>query len=351
MKAIILCFFALSCFSGFAQYFPKSQIRNIIERRFVEPYEINQYKPVHIDSYVLRKSIHDYFADKDSKLAKKGALLAFTIPKDKAASVAINAGLIYSFNKAVVIEESVKYLIKESDKYKIKDMSRPSVKYIKMSVSPYLQFDKNTLIDSEQENFLGGISYVNNIVNYEQFRNNYADKKRFTIPIKTTLSYRKDFESDLEAFQSSLVFSPQLFEINDKKELTRANWLGDKSIMDFDLKLGVEYDYRFNATEESLDGNMFRTYTQAKAQLKISERFVTSLDWQYRYVLANSTMLNNNDFSLLTFKIDYKLKFRSDQNLLESIEPTIGIIHENGENPTNGFNDQSYWALNLAIKI
>jgi len=334
-------FLILFIFSGFsinAQYFPKKQINKQIEKQTsdfgIMKIEENPLKKVNLKSYILRKSVGNYFSDKNSKLAKKGALFALTKPKGKQTSVAINGGLILSFSKTII---------------NVKDSL---IKYIRSSAAPYIQFDKNTLIDKEQSNLLMGINYTNNLIDYNKFKNKYGERKRkFNAPLKILGSYRKDYENNLEAFQSSLIFLPRMIKINDKQELTRVNWFGNRSVIDFDVNLGLEYDYRFNSNIKTLEGNLLRTYALTKIQLKASKRFIATLDWHYRYILANSTSLVNSDFSLLTFKIDYKPKFATDKNIFESIEPTIGIVYENGENPVNGFNDQSYWALVLSLKI
>ncbi|PIA79195.1 hypothetical protein BFR04_06655 [Gaetbulibacter sp. 4G1] len=325
IKILFLLIFISTVSHG--QYFPKKQMVDsiITSNKLFNEVSVEGGSYIWLNSYILRKSAQNYFADKNSKLGNKGASFVFTSPKDKASSFAINAGLIVGFNKVIIIDKEVKY--------------------IKKAILPFLQYDRNTLIDSEQSNLLTGLSAIYNMAEYYKISN----KSKFNISLKGGVTYRKDYENDVEALQSSFIFSPHFAELNDKDELI-GTWFGAKSPFDIGVNLGFEYDYRFNNDIKALNGNLFRTFSNMSAQLKASS-FTMSFGWQYRYLLANSTDFGKDSFSLITFKTEYKPKIRGNKNILDSIEPTIGIIHENGENPTNGFNDQAYWALVLELKI
>lgn len=320
-----------------------------IQKNYNKVKDTNPDSLVFATSEVLRKSIKDYFADANSKLAGKGALFTATIPKEESASYAINAGFAISFEKIIPSIQS------DTNEDNV-SVNKVTKRFTKISLSLYAQFDRNTLIDKEQNNLMGGVNVFYNFINYEDFSRKYSqNERRFNIPVKGELTFRRDYQNDIDAFQTSILVSPQFVILDKDERLVRDNWFKlrnpKKLIFDIDLKLGLEYDYRFNAENESLEGNFLRTYSLAKALLSFTEKFKTSIGWEYRQVIANSTSLDQDSFSLLSFNVDYMFKIKVNDQSLNTIEPTIGIVHENGENPTNGFNEQSYWALALSLKI
>lgn len=356
-QKIYLFFFIVSIsYCSYGQYFPNRQrekIKTEVEKNKIGFNSIisnennGKANTYYINSYVLRKSVSEYFADSNSKLANEGALFAFTFPKGKSSSSAMNIGVVYSWNKVSVVQDSILKVKSDSTLYYKKELK---IKYIKTSYSFHSQFDKNTLIDATQNNIYGGVCYIENWANYDDFDS--PTKVKFYIPIKLALDYRKDFENSIDAIQTSLIFSPQLFKLNDSNKLGKANWFGfEEAInMDLDFKVGLEYDYRFEKNNSTIEGNIFRTFSKVVGTFKLKKYFITYFSWENRYLL-NNTNFNKDSFSLLKFGLNYKIKFSNDKNIFESIEPEIGIVYENGENPINGFNDQSFWAIALSLKI
>lgn len=286
--------------------------------------------------YVLRKSIHDYFADNGSKKAKKGAILSFTDSREKGSSFAINAGFLYSFSK-VAAKDSM-------------------LLYTKRSIAPYIQYDRNSLIDEEQNNLTAGISYVQNWLDYEDIVTNRRYSRPFNIPMSLILAYRDDYENELESFQTSLVFSPQLSEIDKNDKLVKTNYFRpffkDNLVILTDTKVGLEYDYIYNNPNAGFNGNFFRAYSKVLLGVALSKNdvqyFSTSIDLQQRLAIAKPEEFGSS-FSLWTFSISYKpFPIKLDNR---NISPAISIIHQNGEDPSKGFADQSYWALSLEIAI
>ncbi|MCL6265083.1 hypothetical protein [Flagellimonas myxillae] len=334
MKHLILfvCLFAMIS-SLKAQYVTKRQFTKD-SRSFnllATPLDL-QHKRV----YIFRKSIQDYFADNGSKKAKKGAILSFTNSREKGSSFLVNAGFLYSFSK-VAANDSM-------------------LLYTKRSIAPYVQYDRNTLIDEEQNNFTTGVSYVQNWLDYEDVVTNHSDSRLFNVPIAVILAYRDDHENVLESFQSSIILSPQLSHLNKNKKLVKTSYFkpllnGTLTILT-DTKVGLEYDYVYNNPDAGFNGNFFRTYSKALLGLALSKKdtqfFSSSISLQQRYAIARPEELGNS-FSLWTFSVSYKPFPAKIDN--RDISPAISIIHQNGEDPSKGFADQSYWALSLEIAI
>lgn len=275
-----------------------------------------------------------------SKKAKKGAYVSFTNSREKGSSFAINAGLLYSFSKAV-------YEVGSEEKNPL---------YVRASLSPYIQYDRNTLIDEEQNNLTTGVSYVKNWLDYEDICVNRSDSRPFNVPMSLILAYRDDHENELESFQSSLIFSPQLSELDKNDKLVKTSYFkplcNGTLIILTDTKIGVEYDYIYNNPDAGFNGNFFRTYKKVLLGLALSEKdkqyLAASVNLQQRFALTKPDELESS-YSLFTFSISYKPRNLSYNN--RNVSPAISIIHQNGEDPSKGFADQSYWALSLEIAI
>lgn len=322
----------------FGQFFPKNQFtskKGQEEETFLFSDE-RKIKYGIKKALVLRKSIKEYNADSNSKKSQKGALFAFTKPENKSASIAINAGFQISFSKIYFIDKK-------------------EVLYTKRSFAPYVQYDKNTLIENEQDNLLIGISYVNNTTCYEYFEGKSENFKKINWLISISGSYRNDIENGLEAFQSSALLSPNFYKKNKEGKIEKTSIFKtkDSAFPKFlsSFALGAEYDYRFRTKTLDLNGNLLRFTSLTKMELKFSKKFATSLGLQYRYALANSTGLSNKHFFLKVASLDFKPYIGTGDDLFKSIQPKISLIYEDGENPTNGFNNQSYYALALSLAI
>ena len=315
-----------------AQFFPKKQYKDL---------EILREGGVVTDwsnSFVLRKSIHDYTADTGSKKAKKGALFTYTDSRDKGASFLVNSGILYSRSKTVVSSNKVPL-------------------YTQISFSPFVQFDRNTLIDKEQFNYSAGIAYTNNWLDYEEFYSAHEEERRFNVPLNLVTSYRKDRELNIESIQTSLYFTPQMNSIDKDKKLVKTGYFkplikGRLAILT-DTKLGLEHDYIYNNANAGFEGNFLRTYSKALLGMALVEKgeyyFTTAIDVQYRYALERPDSFVENSFALWTFSISWKPFPLNIDN--RNISPSVSIMHQNGEDPSKGFANQAYWAITFDITI
>ncbi|MGH1387262.1 hypothetical protein [Kordia sp.] len=286
------------------------------------------------NGFKLRKSAIDYLADNNSGETNRGALFSFTKPKGESASVLLNAAAIYTFN---FMEPKV-------------DRERKLIFYA--------QYDVNTLINEEQNNLIGGFIYKDNLLKGQN-----KDRELIKPELAFSGGLRRDFENKFDALQTKITFSLIEFDYKKKannyqpsfyrdKEKDSSNTSTNKSGWNFIgknffylINLGLEYDYRFSGVISELDGNLLRSFSQLKFSWKVFDPVVIYSDLQYRQNLWNTTGIDTSSFTFLTTGVD--LPF----SLNDNISSSVGLVYVNGENPNNGFNKQSYYAVNLSLKI
>lgn len=284
------------------------------------------------ENFHLRKSAEDFLANSTSQKGNLGAIVTYTKPKDKESSTALNLAGIYSI-----------------------DFTKPD-NYRNNKLSVYIQYDKNTLIDEEQDNLKYGLMYSDNFLSDID---NIGEKTKFRPEFSLSSSFRRDFESNFDAIQTNLIMTPLFLKNNgtllDTADNSPFDLIGKetrKFNMTYGLNLGVEYDYRFGNDLPALDGNLLRTFSQVKLNLEFFSLISASVDWQYRYSLYNSTELDKSDYSYINLSLEYIILFDStDPDKNRGIVPAVGLSYIDGENPTNGFQEQSYYALSLSLKI
>ena len=78
------------------------------------------------------------------------------------------------------------------------------------------------------------------------------------------------------------------------------------------------------------------------------ERFEFNIDWQYRNNFSESVEdLTKTEHKYLTTSFNYTF-FSTDEGKKSA---KIGLDYTNGENPTKNFEQQSFYAVSLKIKL
>ena len=281
---------------------------------------------------LLRESKNAYnFGISHLESNEKGALISLTVPKNQSPTYLINGALLYGN-----INESNK-----NDGFNSQEV--------------FIQWNRNTLIDEEQNSFSSGL-----IFNFSKVK---KENKKIFIPITLIGNYYKDFVLDQESVQFS--FTLPLIQLEWKKtDLGNVPQIRKNGIFRYNSKskvgtdknlsslkaswvpyLGMEYDYTFKSVDDSLNGSSLRTFVSIIGALVFDKRYEASLAYQYRYSLIDSSSIYNKNMHFIEALVSYI--FINSSNFL----PTIGLKYVNGQNPIEGFVDQSYLALNFSLKI
>ncbi|MDC8003011.1 hypothetical protein POV27_03050 [Aureisphaera galaxeae] len=325
MRNFVLIIFVVTFSNTFSQEIDTDTHRVSIKDTASSPMS-KARDTIYLQNFFLRKSAEDYLANSQSKQANEGAIFAFNNPKDGESSYSINASAIYAVN------------VENSDEARTQ------------AFSSYFQYDRNNLIDKEQDNMKTGIMYTDNFL----YNSKNDLEFRFKPELSLSGSFRKDYENNFDAVQINAVLTPLLYHYFSKYSFydpspglpySEIPLFG--GFFNYSMNVGFEYDYRFNGENSKFDGNLLRTFSQFKANLEFFELLSFSMDWQYRYNLWNTTGFSDSSFSFFTGKIEFITKFAK----LPTFAPSIGLVYVNGENPSVGFAKQSYYALHLSLRI
>ncbi len=271
-----------------------------------------------LDIFTLRKS----FESKNDKA--EPAIFTYTKPKDKDDSWLLNAAIGFNI--------------------------LPNTKHT-LTLDPYFEYHKNTLIDKEQDNWQTGFSF--------EWQTQNLTTKSWSPIIISAIKYNEDKIKEISSFQGNLYFTP-LFK-GKEKEL-KYFWIpnnttnfGDLFDFVFSPYVGLENENRIKTENDSLSGNIYRAYFRITSSVslfpkskKLKEKFEFNVDWQYRYNLnENVEALITNEHKYFTAGFNYVF-FTADEGKKSA---KIGIDYTNGENPTKNFEEQSYYALTLKVKL
>ncbi|QNN43893.1 hypothetical protein [Pedobacter roseus] len=271
-----------------------------------------------IDGFTLRQS----FQSKNDQA--EPAVLSFTKPKDKSASWLVNAAIGYDF-------------LKESKSV--------------LSLSPYFEFHRNTLIDKIQNNWQAGIS--------SEWQSRDLSQKKWSPIFITAFKYNEDNIKKNTSFQGNLYFTPVFKgKAKDPKYFWIPNNTSDfGNVFQFLYSpyIGLENENRIETKDENSAGSIYRALFRVTSIISLlpkdenlREKFEFNFDWQYRYDLnENIIELTQTEHNFITTSFNYTF-FRSEDGKKTS---KIGIDYTNGENPAKNFEKQSFYALSLKVKL
>lgn len=271
-----------------------------------------------IDKFTLRQS----FQSKNDKA--EPAAFTFTKPKDKDESWLLNAAI--GFN---ILESSNSVL----------------------TLAPYFEYHKNTLIDKVQDNWQAGIS--------SEWQSRDISHKKWSPIFITAIKYNEDQINKNTSFQGNIYFTP-LFKGKGKDP--KYFWIpnntsdfGNVFQFSYSPYVGFENENRIKTKKESSSGNIYRALFRVTSTIsllpkneKLKGRFEFNFDWQYRNNFSkNVSDLTTKEHKYLTTSFNYT--FLSIDEGKKSAK--IGLDYTNGENPTKNFEQQSFYAVSLKVKL
>lgn len=270
-----------------------------------------------IDRFTVRQSFQSY----DQKA--EPAILTFTKPKDKDESWLLNIAIGYNLLK-----------------------NNMSV----LSVDPYYEYHKNTLIDKKQDNWQAGVS--------SQWLTSNFTKRAWTPILITAIKYNEDKIKQITSFQGNIYFTP-LFKA---KTNAKYFWIPNNSanfgkVFQFYYSpyIGLENENRLKTEKDSTEGDIYRIFFRIASNILLFSneknpdgKFEFNVDWQYRYNIKETVKdLTKSEHKFFTTSFNYIFFSSSDGKK----SAKIGIDYTNGENPTKNFEQQSFYAVSLKFKL
>lgn len=274
------------------------------------------------EKFIKRFTLRQSFQSKNENA--EPAVFTFTKPKDKDDSWLFNVAIGYN-------------LLKNS--------------YSVLTLDPYIEYHKNTLIDKIQDNWQAGIS--------SEWQSRDISKKKWSPIFITAIKYNEDQIKKNTSFQGDFYFTP-LFK--GKAEKIKYFWIPNNTsecgnIFSFSYSpyFGFENENRIKTKEESSSGNIYRVLFRVTSTIslfpnneKLKEKFEFNFDWQYRNNFSESvSALTTKEHKYLTISFNYAF-FIADN---EKKSAYIGFDYTNGENPTKNFEKQSFYAVSLKAKF
>lgn len=274
------------------------------------------------DKFFDRLTLRQSFQSKNDKA--EPAVFTYTKPKDKNESWLLNAAIGFNILK-----------------------SNNSV----LTLDPYFEYHKNTLIDKIQDNWQAGIS--------SEWQSRDLSQKKWSPVFITAVKYNEDLIKNNTSFQGNIYFTP-LFKGKAKKP--KYFWIpnnisdfGNMFQFSYTPYVGLENENRIKTKEETSSGNIYRALFRVTSTLSLfpkNENLKGKLefyfDWQYR----NNFSENVNDLTIKEHKYittSFNYNFFSDNE--GKVFAKIGFDYTNGENPTKNFEKQSFYAVSLKVKF
>ncbi|QCX39418.1 hypothetical protein FF125_13590 [Aureibaculum algae] len=270
------------------------------------------------EQITLRKS----FQSKNDKA--EAAIVTFSKPKDKAESWLLNAAIGIN-----ILPNTTKVL----------------------TLSPYIEYHRNTLIDKEQNNLQTGLAL--------EWQLRDLSIKKWTPIFISSIKYNDDKIKKVSSFQGNYYFTPLLKgKGKNSKYFYIPNTIvdfGNAFQFTYSPYIGIENENRFSTEDLADKGSIYRAYFRVTSNIllfpsseKLKEKFEFNIDWQYRYNLEeNVENLNKSEHKYFTASFNYI--FFTTQEGKKSAK--IGFDYTNGENPSKNFEEQSFYALSLKVKL
>lgn len=270
-----------------------------------------------INRITLRKSFQSI------NVSAQPAVITYTKAKNKDASWLLNAAIGY-------------------------DLFPKSKKNLTFSL--FFEYHKNTLVDKEQENLQSGFSFEWQVL----------ENPKWTPVLISSVNYNKDQIKDISSIQGNLYATP-IFLLGvgyNPKYFWRPNTyvkFNDNIKFIYSPYIGLEHENRFSASEELNEGQIYRIYFRVYSNFsffqsndKLKDKFEIDIDWQYRNNFKeNVSSLTKSTHKYFSASFNYIFFSANDGNK----NAKIGIDYVNGENPINNFEEQSFYAVSLKIKL
>lgn len=274
------------------------------------------------DRFFDRLTLRHSFQSKNDKA--EPAVFTYTKPKDKNDSWLLNAAIGFNILK-----------------------SNNSI----LTIDPYFEYHKNTLIDKIQDNWQTGIS--------SEWQSRDLSLKKWSPIFITAIKYNEDQIKNNTSFQGNIYFTP-LFK--GKAKDPRYFWIpnntsdfGNLFQFSYTPYVGFENENRIKTKEEISSGNIYRalfrvtsTFSLFPKNEKLKGKVEFIFDWQYRNNFSeNVDELIIKEHKYLTTSFNYTFFSGNEGKTFAK----IGFEYTNGENPTKNFEQQSFYAVNLKVKL
>lgn len=274
------------------------------------------------DKFIEKFTLRQSFQSKNDKA--EPAVFTFTKPKDKDEYWLLNAAI--GFN-----------ILKSSNSV--------------LTLDPYFEYHKNTLIDKVQDNWQAGIS--------SEWQSRDLSQNKWSPIFIAAIKYNEDQIKKNTSFQGNIYFTP-LFK--GKAKDPKYFWIPNNTtdfgkVFQFSYSpyVGLENENRIKTKEESSSGNIYRALFRVTSSVtllpkneKMKGKFEFNFDWQYRNNFSESVSnLATKEHKYLTTSFNYTF-FSADEGKKSA---KIGFDYTNGENPTKNFEQQSFYAVSLKVKL
>ncbi len=274
------------------------------------------------DSFLDRFTLRQSFQSTNARA--EPAIFTFTKPKEKEASWLLNAAVGYNLlkNNSAVLR-----------------------------LNPYFEYHKNTLIDRMQNNWQVGLS--------SEWQSRDFTQKQWSPIFITAIKYNEDKIKKNTSFQGNLFFTP-LFKGKAMDPLyfwipNNTSNFGRAFQFSYTPYIGLENENRINTEIEASSGNIYRAVFRITSEVslfpqneQLRGKFMFNVDWQYRNNFRETVAdLTATEHKYFTTSFNYT--FFSDNDGSKSAK--IGLDYTNGENPTRNFEQQSFYAISLKVKL
>jgi hypothetical protein len=276
------------------------------------------------DGIKIRKAFETKTEDDD-----KAANLSFTFPKEGTNYFVINTGIGYQFGNSK----------KVSNKNKI----------FKNSFTGFFVYNRNNQIDKEQNNYKLGLS--SNQVFYTDTINTFA------IFGSNTIEYLRNYIDTSHSILITSYWYP-FSKIPNSLKLTGYSQAESRFAYNFLPQIGIEYQNKLEAEQSEIKGYDLRSFFSIGGSFLLKKK-----TYDYHDLLAKKYWTKGIELT-----ITYDGRVSIFKNIVEQdsylpmfrteliIYPTqdnkfsVGLSYNNGINPIEGIEKQTFWLLALKFK-
>jgi hypothetical protein len=274
------------------------------------------------DAFLDRFTLRQSFQSRNARA--EPAVFTFTKPKERAESWLLNAAIGYN-------------LLKSSNEV--------------LMLNSYFEYHKNTLIDRHQDNWQVGFS--------SEWQSRDFTRKQWSPIFITAIKYNEDQIKNNTSLQGNVYVTP-LFK--GKAMNPRYFWIPNNTSnfgrffqFSYTPYIGFENENRINTEIDTSSGNIYRAVFRITSEVslfpqneQLRGKFEFNVDWQYRNNFRETVAdLTEREHEYLTTSFNYT--FFSDDDGRRSAK--IGLDYTTGENPTRNFEQQSFYAVSLKVKL
>lgn len=262
----------------------------------------------------------------DRVISRKPAFMNITVPRNGDNSYLVNLAL--RFNITALFDSA--HLIR------------------KVNIYPYLEWQRNSLVDNQQNNFKYGMALNHRIYNLTNYR----------LLLETTMGANdsRNFITGVYAHQLSLYTGLA----GNRETTSPAKYFLPSSVMipvdtvnkwleyQYMAYLGLEYSNYYNSPAEFQKGYTWSNVFQLSINLDFFERFLqfnADLQWRNVFSQSSSSLAGQSSYQ------KYSLNINLLKNVVKNADFLIGVDYIHGENPWLGLEFQDYWRFGFKLRM